>query len=112
MSLSEVAVVVFAAFAGYWVVSKLFFRSANPKPPPPVQKAIAVIPKTPWYEVLQVPPAASANAIREAYAQLIVQYDPDKVEALAQDLQALAARKTEQITEAYMEGLRARQGAP
>jgi hypothetical protein len=37
MTLNEIAVILFGLFAGYWVVSKLFFR------PPRVKKEIDTI---------------------------------------------------------------------
>jgi DnaJ like chaperone protein len=97
MTILDAAVVVFGLFAGYWVVSKLFFRS-----PPSVQAAASA---TEWYHVLKVSATASADEIRAAYRQLISQYHPDKVEQLGPELKELAVRKSQEITAAYQRGL-------
>jgi DnaJ like chaperone protein len=109
MTLTEVAVILFGLFAGYWVVSKLFFRhpktDASPGPAPP--------PNTPqWYDILQVSASASSVEIREAYKHLISKYHPDKVDSLGQELKDLAGQKSQQITAAYQEGMRARGEVP
>lgn len=110
MTLVEIAVIVFGVFAGYWVVSKLFF-------PPP--KASARINSAPppdalprWYDILQVSASASAAEIRDAYKHLISMYHPDKVDSLGQELKDLAAQKSQAITVAYQEGMRARGEVP
>ena len=97
MTILDVATVLFGLFAGYWVVSKLFFRS------PPVIKS----PANPaeWHQVLQLSPTADASEIRTAYRRLISQYHPDKVEQLGPELKELAARKSQEITVAYQTAL-------
>jgi hypothetical protein len=109
MTLIEVAVIVFGVFAGYWVVSKLFF------PPPKASAQInsAAAPMAPdtlprWHDILQVSASASATEIRDAYRHLISKYHPDKVDSLGQELKDLAAQKSQAITAAYQEGMRAR----
>jgi DnaJ-domain-containing protein 1 len=109
MTLTEVAVILFGLFAGYWVVSKLFFRhpksDASPVPASP--------PNTPqWYDILQVSASASSVEIREAYKHLISTYHPAKVDSLGQELKDLAGQKSQQITAAYQEGMRARGEVP
>jgi hypothetical protein len=110
MTLIEIAVIVFGAFAGYWVVSKLFF-------PPP--KATAPVKNVPppdalprWNDILQVSATASAAEIRDAYKHLISKYHPDKVDSMGQELKDLAAQKSQAITAAYQEGMRARGEVP
>jgi DnaJ-domain-containing protein 1 len=110
MTLIEIAVIVFGLFAGYWVVSKLFFPSAKAN-----THVNAVAPPNPlpqWYEILQVSPAASALDIRDAYKHLISKYHPDKVDSLGQELKDLAREKSQAITAAYQEGMRARGEVP
>jgi DnaJ like chaperone protein len=108
MTLLEAAVIIFGVFAGYWVVSKLFFR------PPPVKDAgVSAAPPREantqyWHEVLGVPPAATAEEIRDAYKHLVSKYHPDKVDSLGQELKDLAEHKTREITLAYRDGMRAR----
>jgi hypothetical protein len=113
MTLIDIAVILFGLFAGYWVVSKLFF-----KPPPtlgnkvdPASAPIAPTP-TPWNDILQVAPTASALEIRDAYKHLISKYHPDKVDSLGQELKDLADKKSQEITAAYQEGMRARGDPP
>lgn len=102
MTVLDAATVAFGLFAGYWVVSKLFFRS-----PPPVKPVPAAAPGKPpeWYEVLKVPAIATTEEIQAAYRRLISQYHPDKVERLGPELKELAARRSQEITVAYQKGL-------
>jgi DnaJ like chaperone protein len=106
MTLIEVAVIIFGVFAGYWVVSKLFFR------PPPVKDArgSASEPREAerWHDILGVASTATAEQIRDAYKHLVSKYHPDKVDTLGQELKDLAEHKTQEITLAYREGMRAR----
>ncbi len=109
MTLSEAAVILFGLFAGYWVVSKLFFR------PPPAQEAPKRESAAPaahaepgWHEVLGVSTQATADQIREAYKHLISKYHPDKVDNLGQELKDLAEHKTQQLTAAYRDAMRSR----
>jgi preprotein translocase subunit Sec63 len=107
VTLSEAAVILFGLFAGYWVVSKLFFRSPAVKDEPRAANPAAAT-EPGWHEVLGVSAAASADQIREAYKRLISKYHPDKVDNLGQELKDLAERKTQEITAAYREGMRSR----
>jgi DnaJ domain len=106
MTFGEVAVVFFGLFAGYWIVSKLVFRS----PKPTAQAPPAPIVKTPpaWNEILQIAPSANASEIRDAYRHLISMYHPDKVDRLGQELKELAELKSREITVAYQSGMRER----
>jgi hypothetical protein len=109
MSVTEAAVILFGLFAGYWVVSKLFFPSSSTyKPAEPTGTPIELTAQPRWHEILQVSPEASARDIRDAYKHLISKYHPDKVETLGQELKELAARKSQDITAAYREGMQAR----
>jgi hypothetical protein len=108
MTLNEVAVILFGLFAGYWVVSKLFFGSQSAKSKPEGAPPVGPSVKPMWYAVLQVPPSATAIAIRDAYKHLIAKYHPDKVDSLGQELKDLAERKSQEITAAYREGMRER----
>lgn len=57
-------------------------------------------PLSPW-QVLGVSPGASQEAIHAAYKKLLLQYHPDRVAHLGEELQQLAHRKTLAIQEAY-----------
>jgi DnaJ like chaperone protein len=111
MTLTDLAVILFGLFAGYWVMSKLFFGSpkttedAKPAPPPS-----APLPQ--WHEILQVGPSANAGEIRDAYKRMISLYHPDKVESLGPELRTLAIQKSQEITAAYREGMHARGADP
>jgi DnaJ like chaperone protein len=109
VNITEAAVIVFGLFAGYWVVSKLFFRSPNPREDVRAGRPVPPAPATPpWHETLQVPASASEQQIRDAYKGLMSQYHPDKVESLGQELKDLANRKSQEINAAYRAGLAAR----
>jgi len=115
MTFSEGAVILFGLFAGYWVVSKLFFRPPPAKDPakpasaaPAASTAPAAGAETGWHEILGVSSEATADEIREAYKRLISKYHPDKVDALGEELRDLAEHKTQEITAAYREAMRAR----
>jgi hypothetical protein len=103
MTLTEIAVIVFGLFAGYWVVSKLVFRSPK-APTQPAPGPTANIPPR-WSDILQIAPSASAIEIRDAYKHLISKYHPDKVDSLGQELKDLAKHKSQEITAAYQEGM-------
>jgi hypothetical protein len=106
MTLTEIAVILFGLFAGYWVVSKLVFgspKAATQTPPPATDNTL---PR--WNDILQIAPSANAIEIRDAYKRLISKYHPDKVDSLGQELKDLAERKSQEITAAYQEGMRER----
>jgi DnaJ-like protein len=108
MTLIEGAVIIFGAFAGYWVVSKLFFGA----PPVKDARSSAAAPSEAgvkrWHDTLEIPATATAEQIRDAYKHLVAKYHPDKVDSLGRELKDLAERKTQEITQAYREGMRAR----
>ncbi len=53
------------------------------------------------YETLQVHPRADPDAIRAAYERLRQRYDPAKLEDAADELQALARRRRDEIERAF-----------
>jgi DnaJ domain len=108
MTLSEGAVILFGLFAGYWVVSKLFFRPPPAKDGPKPSPASAAGAQRGWHEILGVSLEATADQIRDAYKHLISKYHPDKVDNLGQELKNLAEHKTQEITAAYREAMRLR----
>ncbi len=104
MTPKELAVILIGLFAGYWIVSKLLFRSPTSRGPG-IANSGSLEPA--WYEVLQVDRSASPEEIRAAYKQLIAKYHPDKVDTLGQELKDLANQKSQQIIAAYQAGMRA-----
>jgi DnaJ like chaperone protein len=110
MTVSEIAVILFGLFAGYWVVSKLFF--GPPKVRPQTNAGAPLNSKPRWNDILQIAPSATSLEIREAYKHLISKYHPDKVDSLGQELKDLAAQKAQEIIAAYQEGMRARGEVP
>ncbi len=60
----------------------------------------APLPKTPW-QLLDIEPGASDEAIEAAYKAQLMQYHPDRVAHLGEDLQRLAHEKTLEIQRAY-----------
>jgi DnaJ-domain-containing protein 1 len=108
MTLTEAAVIAFGLFAGYWVVSKLFFRPPVAKAAPKQSTPAPSNERQSWHEILGVSSAATADEIRDAYRHLVSKYHPDKVDNLGQELKDLAEHKTREITAAYREALCAR----
>jgi curved DNA-binding protein CbpA len=53
------------------------------------------------YETLQVHPKADSTAIDAAYARLLEQYAPERLEGMAPELRELAERKCRKLDEAY-----------
>jgi hypothetical protein len=53
------------------------------------------------YELLGVSPDDSDSAIRKRYKQLLLDYHPDRVDHLGEEIRDLAARKTTEINQAY-----------
>ena len=124
MSASELVVIVFGLFIGYWLVSKF---SGGPSKPiqensEPAQKAEnePLRPGGPehpiqsdahpsnWSEVLQIERNADVMEIRRAYKALISQYHPDKVASLGPELRDLCERKSKEINIAYDQAMQER----
>lgn len=119
MSITEILVIVFGLYVGYWVVSKLFTdkpnveNQAHPGPEQETKREASqnndsTLPA--WYVVLNVTPYATVDEIRRAYKVLMSQYHPDKVDSLGDELKALAERKSKEITSAYREAMQLRGG--
>lgn len=106
MSLIDLAVIAFGLFAGYWVVSKLFFSTKPQTTTSDLPKHVPT--ESTWHDVLELAPDADIEAIRAAYRRLISQYHPDKVATLGQDLKDLAVQKSQSINAAYERALKAR----
>jgi hypothetical protein len=66
MSSTEIIVVVFGLFIGYWLVSKLWPGGSD------------VPARTSWDQVLQVAPDATVEDIRAAYESLTSLYHADR----------------------------------
>jgi DnaJ-domain-containing protein 1 len=54
-----------------------------------------------WYQVLEVSQGASIDEIRGAYRKKMMQYHPDRVEALGPEFKRLAESRTREINQAY-----------
>jgi hypothetical protein len=110
MTSNEVLTIVGCGLVGYAAVH-LFLRQPPAKPaqrtpaPPP-----APVPPH-WTSVLELPPDAGVDDIRDAYRRLISQYHPDKVASLGRDLQELAEAKSKDIQLAYQAALMERGNA-
>ena len=112
MSPSDIAVILFGLFAGYWIVSKLFGKPSSGQGSALPADANAADPAAAWHQVLDIPADAQVEQIRTAYKTLISQYHPDKVAALGPELQSVAERKTKEINAAYAEAMRLRGDTP
>ena len=115
MSTTEILITLAGLYFGYWIVSKLIVDKpkAQPAPeyqstPPPEQNRKEENAKPTWYEILNVPPDATAAEIRHAYRTLMSQYHPDKVANLGDELKSVAERKSKEINIAYEEAMRQR----
>ena len=109
MSTTEIVVVAFGLFIGYWVVSKLMAGQSRPQPQDSRHTENSPEPAAgSWHDVLGVSSQASVDEIRSAYRRLMSQYHPDKVASLGSELRELADRKSKEITGAYREAMRLR----
>lgn len=114
MSASEILVIVFGLFLGYWVVANLLAKKDRQDPQPATGPAADSSTENPgsatpkgraWHDVFGIAPDASIEEIRAAYRDLIGQYHPDKVAMLGEELQALAERKSKEINLAYSQAM-------
>lgn len=116
MSTTEILVVAFGLFLGYWIVAKLIGGGASTRETsaPVSDPSLSSIPvaeeasSVEWHEVLEVDRTASVAQIRAAYARLSEQYRPEKVAELGEDIRQLARQRLAQIEVAYREALRER----
>ena len=115
MSGTEILVILFGLFVGYWVVS-MFSKGTGTRSTPESQRvqkppAEEPDPQLPWYLVLKVHPQANADQIRQAYQILMSQYHPDKVAALGDELKSLCEKKSREINIAYDQALQEQRSA-
>jgi len=108
MSATEIIVILFGLYVGYWVVSKLLTggpatpaqTNSEQTPQPEASKDPGNASQA-WHEILKVAPDATVDEIRQSYRTLMHQYHPDKVASLGEELKALAERKSKEINSAY-----------
>jgi DnaJ like chaperone protein len=121
MSSSEILVILFGLFLGYWVISKLMATKQsepeNIEPPKEYNRFKGDFDSKntdydEWYVVLGVNRGATSEEIRAAYKTLISQYHPDKVSGLGEDLRDLAEKKSKAINVAYQKAQDIRGGKP
>lgn len=117
MSVTEILVILFGLFIGYWIVSRLILGNAGkpgPAGPEPEARqetsADGDAPPEEWHRILSVSPDASTDEIRRSYKTLMSQYHPDKVAELGDELKRLAERKSKEINSAYQQALHQREG--
>lgn len=127
MSSTELLVIVFGLFLGYWVVAKLGTNKTTKEQSRSQQKPNSDSEfsreqaqrerqteernPTSWHEVLNVPSCADTAEIRLAYKRLMSQYHPDKVASLGPELKDLCERKTKEINSAYDQAMAERGAA-
>jgi DnaJ like chaperone protein len=119
MSATEIAVIIFGLYIGYWIVSKLFSeKKQRPNEESSQQDSKKEAKTNPneqspeWHEILNVPTTATTEEIRRAYKLLMHQYHPDKVDSLGSELKALAERKSKEINFAYQKAMQLRGDNP
>lgn len=54
-----------------------------------------------YYDLLEIPPGASADDIKRSFRAQIARYHPDKVQHLGKEFQSMAADRAAELTEAY-----------
>ena len=112
MNGNDILTIVGCLLLGYAVVHLVLRKptpsqpAAGPAPAPPPSFA------PDWCRVLELPPDASPEDIREAYRRLMSQYHPDKVASLGRELRELAESKSKDIAIAYQQALQDRASAP
>jgi DnaJ like chaperone protein len=134
LSWHEIASILIGLGGGYWLVSRIIERNAEPDWTPedfgtqtksgraddagtgrgdrsrtgsedePPQESSTA--KRPWWEVLGVPQIATRNEIAAAYKRRISEYHPDKVANLGEEIRAVAERRSKEINAAYDEAMR------
>jgi len=122
MSTHDLLIIIACGLLGFGIVH-VFFRKPPPRPPAPPQQQAQPAPRPApapvpmpqpsqhWTQVLELPPTASVEEIREAYRRMIGQYHPDKVASLGRELQELAESKSRDIALAYQAALMERGNA-
>lgn len=119
MSITEVTVVLFGLFLGYWVVSNLLGgkhqgkggkenATGDEQASGTDRQNTEQSSSATWHETLGVPSHATVDEIHSAYRSLISQYHPDKVANLGAELRELADRKSKEITSAYRNAMQLR----
>jgi len=114
MSGKELLVILFGLFLGYWVVSRLFGgdsrRSTTTHEGSAADPAAPAAPvpdiTKPWHEVLNVSPRATATEVHAAREALLVQYRPESVAHLGEEIRAVAERRTREIEAAVEQAMR------
>ena len=86
--------------AGYYIVSIAWDRIRD--------RGATKAPHQDWSNVLEVSPQAGVDEIHAAYGRMMALYHPEAVSNLGKEIQELAERKSQQITAAYHEAIKAR----
>ena len=103
MSLMEVLAGIGGLVIGYWFISRFVSApEADALEVPDLDDAMVDGEASRhWSEVLGVPVSAGEGEITAAYRRAIALHHPDRVAAMAPEIQALAVRRTTQINAAY-----------
>jgi DnaJ domain len=113
MDSSDILIIAGCGLVGFGAVHMFLRKPQAPVAPPSAPSAPPVQPPSGphWTQVLELPPDASLEQIRDAYRRLIGQYHPDKVASLGRELQELAEAKSKDIALAYQSALMERGNA-
>jgi DnaJ like chaperone protein len=109
----DLLVMTVAAIVGFtivWFVTSVW--SANRKQDhteTPSDEAPRPNGRLEWFQVLEVPQSATLADIQGAYRKKMLQYHPDRVEALGLEFKQLAEARTREINRAYEVGRRLRE---
>jgi len=94
-----VVVMVLAAAAGFaavWFLMGLV-SAGTPTKAAPAQRPSA----SDWAAVLEVPPDATRDEIRQAYRDKMQEYQPERLAVLAPDLRRLAEQRVRELNAAF-----------
>lgn len=97
---------VYGALA-YLVFKAVKIEEGGGKKKSPPKKGMKKRSGPPPHEVLGVTPEASPEQIRRAYQEKVRAYHPDRVAGAADEIQALATKRTKQLNAAYEAMMRA-----
>ena len=97
---------VYGALA-YLVYKAVKIEDGGGKKKAPRKKGMKKAPGPPAHEVLGVTPDASPEEIKRAYQDKVRAYHPDRAAGAADEIQALATKRTKQLNAAYETMMRA-----
>lgn len=108
MRVSEWIVIVGGGVLGYWAVAVLWplLRGPREHRQAPSATDAPQAPAESWHQVLGVPADADRETVDAAYRAKISEYAPERIAGLANEAQAAARERRQQLELAYDAALR------